>query len=269
MNSMIETMAPPQSDLGPVRYMLGAPLRALTLRDVLARVEETIQQRGRLLIGVVNAAKMVNMRRSEILRSAVLSSDIILADGQSVVWASRVLRKRLPERIAGIDLMRDMMQLCDRPGYRVYFLGAKQDVLEEAVTRIQADHPGVVVAGMRNGYFDEPSEPDVVADIRASEADILLVAMTSPKKEVFLAKWSQELNVPVCHGVGGAFDVVAGKVQRAPMGWQKLGLEWLYRVLQEPRRMWRRYLVTNTLFCVMVLSELVRGSEPPRTKDAR
>lgn len=243
----------------PVYRMLGVPLNALTMQQVLTIVDDCIERKDPVLFGVVNAAKVVNMRRSTVLGDAVLSSDIILADGQSVVWASRILRKRLPERIAGIDLMRNMLHRSSQRGYRVYFLGAKEDVLNEAVSRLEAENPGLVVAGKRNGYFDSDDEQAIVEDIAQSRADILLVAMTSPKKEVFLAKWSKQLNVPVCHGVGGAFDVVAGVVQRAPQAWQNLGMEWLYRVVQEPRRMWRRYLITNTLFCVMVLGEFLRG----------
>jgi N-acetylglucosaminyldiphosphoundecaprenol N-acetyl-beta-D-mannosaminyltransferase len=122
-----------------------------------------------------------------------------------------------------------------------------------------ADYPGVQVAGSRDGYFKDAEEQAVAADIGASRADILLVAMTSPKKEKFLARWSETLGVPVCHGVGGSFDVMAGKVERAPDLWQRLGLEWLYRVKQEPRRLWRRYLVTNALFCGMLCSAFVRS----------
>lgn len=261
----------------PVQVLLGVPVNALTMDQVVSIVDETIARRpqaglpGRLLIGVVNAAKVVNMSRDAKLREAVLAADMILADGMAIVWASRVLRRsegacapgqtraRVPERVPGIDLMDRLLKRGSERGYRVYFLGAAQDVLETAIARTLADHPGIIVAGRRNGYFDTDEEPGIVEDIQASGADILLAAMSSPKKEVFLARWSRELNVPVCHGVGGAFDVVAGKVQRAPAMWQRLGLEWLYRVVQEPRRMWRRYLVTNTLFCAMVVSDLVRA----------
>ena len=270
----------------PAQALLGVPVNALTMDQVVSIVDETIARRpqaglpGRLLIGVVNAAKVVNMSRDETLREAVLAANMILADGMSVVWAARVLHRRggaggqtcvrVPERVPGIDLMDHILKRGSERGYRVYFLGAEEEVLETAIARTLADHPGIVVAGRRNGYFTTEEEPGIAEDIRASRADILLAAMSSPKKEVFLARWSQELNVPVCHGVGGAFDVVAGKVQRAPAMWQRLGLEWLYRVVQEPRRMWRRYLVTNTLFCAMVVADLfrararVRGSRSTR-----
>jgi N-acetylglucosaminyldiphosphoundecaprenol N-acetyl-beta-D-mannosaminyltransferase len=242
----------------PIRRLLGVPIAATTLREVLDLVHETILARGRLQIGVVNAAKVVNMSRDRILQDDVLSSDIILADGISVVWASRLLRRPLPERVAGIDLMHGMLDRGTRYGYRVFCLGATDDVLRKTTERIAADYPGVKVVGYHDGYFKAQEEDAVAAKIAAARPDILLVAMTSPKKENFLAKWSEQLQIPVCHGVGGSFDVMAGKVRRAPELWQTLGLEWLYRVKQEPGRLWKRYLVTNTLFCRMVIAELLR-----------
>ena len=136
--------------------------------------------------------------------------------------------------------------------------------MQTVVDRIGTDYPGTIVAGYHHGYFGPDEEERVAADIQASHADVLFVAMTSPKKEQFLARWSHLIDVPVCHGVGGSFDVMAGKVKRAPALWQKFGMEWLYRVVQEPGRMWRRYLVSNSLFCWMVLKELLtpRPAEP-------
>ncbi len=238
--------------------LLGCPIHAMTLDQTLAEVDRAIRARRRLRIGVVNAAKLVNMRRNAELREDVLSSDLILADGMSVVWAARLLGRPLPERVAGIDLMQEMLRVGNESGYRVYCLGATQAVLDATIARIARDYPKVVIAGRHHGYFRSEEESSIAAEIAASRADILFVAMSSPLKERFLARWSDHLDVPVWHGVGGSFDVLAGHVRRAPSGWQRLGLEWLYRVKQEPRRLWRRYLVTNTLFCEMVLLELMR-----------
>jgi exopolysaccharide biosynthesis WecB/TagA/CpsF family protein len=253
--------------------LLGVPIGAATMEQVLSLADSTISDRGSLHIGMVNAAKLVNMRKNPALRESVLTSDLILADGMSVVWAARLLGRRLPERVTGIDLMDRLFEQGSKRGYRVYCLGAKQEVLDETVRRINEQHPGVVVAGARNGYFDPSDEPQIIEDINASNADILLVAMSPPKKEQFLGRWARDLNVPICHGVGGAFDVFAGKVRRAPVLWQRLGLEWLYRVVQEPGRLWRRYLVTNTMFGWLVLCEcfgrlMPRSSRGPK-RDAR
>lgn len=240
------------------RVLFGVPIQALTMSEVLARIDDTIARRGRLRIGVVHAAKLINMRRNDLLRQAVLSSDLILADGISVVWAGRLLGHPLPERVTGIDLMLGILRRGNEHGYRIYCIGATEEVLEKAAARIAADYPNVRLAGRQNGYFSAQEEPAIAAGIAAARPDVLLVAMPSPKKERFLARWSDQLGVPICHGVGGSFDVLAGRIQRAPERWQQLGLEWLYRLKQEPRKLWRRYLVTNTLFCGMVLWELLR-----------
>lgn len=249
------------------RDLFGVPIHALTMSGALDVIHESITSRKRLAIGVVNAAKLVNMRQDPNLREDVLSSDLILADGLSVVWAARLLRRPLPERVAGIDLMHAMLARGQEHGYRFYCLGATQDVLDKVLDAIATTYPGAKIAGWHHGYFSADEEATVVRHIVEAQPDILFVAMTSPRKERFMGRWAGQLNVPVLHGVGGSFDVLAGKVRRAPLGWQRLGLEWLYRLLQEPRRLWKRYLITNTLFCSMLAGELARGlraSRPPR-----
>lgn len=217
-----------------------------------------IGARRRLMIGVVNAAKLVNMKRDALLRESVVSADVIFADGMAPVWASRILGRPLPERVAGIDLFSNLLSLAERDGFSAYFLGAEPGVLGEMLERVQRTYPHLRVAGSADGYFADDESADVAERIRQSRCDMLFVGMSSPKKERFLARWGPGLDVPVCHGVGGSFDVLAGKVRRAPRLWQRLGLEWLYRVVQEPRRMWRRYLETNILFLLMLLGELLR-----------
>lgn len=249
----------------PVRMVLGVPLRAMRMDDVVGAADACLRERQRMLIGVVNAAKVVNMRKDAALRDAVLRSDLVLADGISVVWAGRMLGQRLPERVAGVDLMTRLLELADQRRLRVFLFGATEESLQAVCREIMRRYPGVVIAGQRNGYYAPDEEPHIAEAIRASSADVLFVAMSPPKKEVFLGTYADAMNVPVCHGVGGAFDVLAGKTRRAPMLWQRLGLEWLYRVVQEPRRMWKRYLVTNTQFCWLLLREWIRlrfGARP-------
>ncbi len=252
---------------GAVRHVLGVPIHALTMSGTLDVIHEAIVSRRRLLIGVVNAAKIVNMKRDAMLRDSVLASDVVVADGQSVVWASRVLGQPLPERVAGIDLMMELFRAGNNRGYRVFCLGATKEVIRAVGERLQHDYPRLKLVGVRDGYFSEEQEQEVAEEIGRARPDILLVGMTSPKKERFLARWADVMDVPVCHGVGGSFDVYAGRVKRAPKAWQRLGIEWLYRIVQEPRRMWRRYLVTNTLFGVLLARELVEvrllGQRPP------
>ncbi|MCU7796395.1 MAG: WecB/TagA/CpsF family glycosyltransferase [Candidatus Thiodiazotropha sp. (ex Myrtea spinifera)] len=237
--------------------LFGIPVEALTMSEALDQVDEAIQTKTPLQIGVINAAKVVNMDKDPSLREAVLSSDIILADGAAVVWASRLLRTPLPERVAGIDIMFGMFERGNERGYRVYCLGATEEISKTVEENIARDYPGLTLAGRHHGYYSEDEAQSVADAVKNSKADILLVAMTSPKKERFLAKWMAYMDVPVCHGVGGSFDVYAGKVERAPESWQKLGLEWLYRVKQEPGRLWKRYLFTNLSFIWLLTKSLL------------
>jgi N-acetylglucosaminyldiphosphoundecaprenol N-acetyl-beta-D-mannosaminyltransferase len=165
----------------------------------------------------------------------------------------------LPERVAGIDLFEELLALAERDGFSVYLLGAEPQVVRSLTQAVTARHPNLRIAGSHDGYFPKEDEPRLAAAIAACHPDILFIGMTSPKKEIFLARWGPQIGASVCHGVGGSFDVLAGKTRRAPRVLQKLGLEWLYRVAQEPRRLWRRYAVTNTSFVWLVLRELVVG----------
>ena len=243
----------------PVSELFGISIAAVTMDDVLPLVDAAVATRRPFQIGVVNAAKVVNMQRDPRLRDDVLASDIVLADGMSLVWASRLVGRPLPERVAGIDLMYRLLEGAAEKGHRVFCLGATEEVLAGAVASFRAKYPSVIIAGTQHGYFKREDEERVAQAIADSRADIVFVAMTSPRKEQFVARWSRSLDVPVWHGVGGSFDVAAGLVRRAPVLWQRLGLEWLYRTKQEPRRLARRYLVTNLLFIRIALREALRA----------
>jgi N-acetylglucosaminyldiphosphoundecaprenol N-acetyl-beta-D-mannosaminyltransferase len=242
----------------PVVNLLGVSVHKLTMQGLLDICDQHIIDHKPLLLGVVNVAKLVNCRKNPQLRSSVTDADLILADGQGVVWLSRWVGDPLPERVAGIDIMHRLLELADRKPYRVFFLGAKKEVVEKVVEKVRQQHPHLIVAGYRDGYFSDSDGEVVAREIQASRADILFVAMTSPKKENFLSRWSSIMGVSICHGVGGSFDVVAGVTRRAPLWMQKWGLEWFYRVLQEPGRMWKRYLVTNSIFLWLSIGEVFR-----------
>lgn len=240
----------------PETEILGVKIHPITLKHAVDIVSQAISSATTLQIGVVNSAKLVNMRRDDLLREDVLSSDLVLADGMAVVWATRILGQVIPERVPGIDLMTGILERGDRLNFRVYCLGADEAVSSEVEKQIRTRYPGVRLVGRRHGYFSQCEEEAIAREIAASGADVLFVGMSSPKKERFIAKWGDVLNVHVSHGVGGSFDVLAGKVRRAPATWQRVGLEWLYRLAQEPRRLWRRYLVTNSIFIGLVLKQL-------------
>jgi len=236
--------------------MFGISINQIAMNQLLDIIDSAILYKDPIQIGVVNAAKIVNMRKNLDLRQDVISSDLILADGYSVVLASKILGKALPERVAGIDLMYRLLERGNIKKYRVYFLGATEEVSTLVEQEIKKDYPNIIIAGRHNGYYSSNDEPNIAARIAKSQADILFIAITSPKKENFMAKWNNKMSVPIVHGVGGSFDIVSGKVKRAPLSWQNFGLEWLYRVKQEPRRLWKRYLVTNAIFIFLVLKEI-------------
>lgn len=238
-----------------LRLLFGLRLAAVRLDEVVDLATTAIHHRSRLLIGVLNAAKIVNLRKDPFLRESLLECDLLLADGQSVVWASRVLGRSLPERVAGIDLFTALLDLAHREHRRVFLLGARQEVLDRLTETVAERWPGAVLVGSRNGYFEDGESAEVAAQIAASRADMLFLGMTSPKKEIFLGTYGDTMGVPVLHGVGGSFDVLAGVTRRAPLRWQRWGLEWAYRLLQEPRRLWRRYLVTNSTFLGLLMRQ--------------
>ena len=172
-----------------------------------------------------------------------------------VVWASRLLGKPLKERVAGVDLFEALMAGAAEKGWRVYLLGAKEEIVSRVRDIYTQKYPKLVFAGYRNGYWKPEQEAGVVAQIAEARADLLFVAISSPKKEQFLGAYQSQMKIPFAMGVGGTFDVVAGKVKRAPVWMQKTGLEWFYRFLQEPRRMFRRYFIEDLAFFGMLLKE--------------
>jgi N-acetylglucosaminyldiphosphoundecaprenol N-acetyl-beta-D-mannosaminyltransferase len=239
--------------------MLNARIDNLSMQETLDQVVQAISQKTQLHHVVVNAGKLVAMKDDLQLRESVNSSDIINADGQAVVWASRLLGKPLKERVAGIDLMEQLVILAAEKKYKLYFLGATPEIVRKVVDTYSGMYGPDLIAGYRDGYFSESQEREVAAEISKTGANILFVAISSPKKENFLARNKEVLGpVNLIMGVGGSFDVIAGKVKRAPAWMQHSGLEWFYRFMQEPRRMWRRYLIGNAAFIKMVLQEKFR-----------
>lgn len=239
--------------------IFGIEVSSLRMDQLLDVCVKNIQSKKNMLLGVLNVAKAVNCQKNTKLRQSLEQADLIVADGLPLVWLSKLIGKPLPERVAGIDIMLELLQLASRKNYKVYLLGARKEIIEKVAQIFQDTYPGVCITGYRDGYFTEEEEYEVAKSIKEASTDILFVAMTSPKKENFLGKWREYINVSVCHGVGGSFDVVAGITKRAPLWMQKCGLEWLYRVIQEPRRMWKRYLVTNIQFFRLAFVEIIRS----------
>ena len=231
--------------------VVGCGIDALTFGETLAEIECLIEAGSPVQHCVVNASKAVLLDKDPRLREIVSGCVLVNADGQSIVWASRILGQPLPERVTGIDLFRALLGLAAERGYRVYFLGARGNVLAEAVARARREHPALSICGWHDGFWDDEDVPALVAEVRAAHPDILFLGIPSPRKEYWLAEHLGELNVPFSMGVGGSFDVYAGKVKRAPEWMQRMGLEWFFRLAQEPTRMWRRYLLGNAAFLAL------------------
>ena len=236
---------------------LGVPVDLLTLDETVAKATQAMRTRGRCQHVALNVAKLVKMRSNEELRRDVVESDIIGIDGMGIVFGARLLGLNVPGRVAGVDLFERLLEICAREGFRPYFLGAKEGVLKSAIKNLQNIIPNLQIAGWQHGYFDVEQEHDVVRVIRESGADCLFIGLPTPRKERLLAKFRDNFGVPFIMGVGGSFDVIGGAVNRSPLWMQAAGLEWVYRTLQEPRRMLWRYVSTNTVFGVLLARAFV------------
>lgn len=236
----------------------GCKLGTNTLKEFVARADTAMRTKHRLQHGDINVAKFVEMTHDPELRRYVAESDVVCVDGMGIVWASRLLGLNVPERVPGIDIMSALVAHCAENRFKPYFLGARQDVLVEMMAVYQARFPNLEIAGSRNGYFKPDDEAQLVEDIRLSGADCLFVGITSPIKERFLFRHRDQIGVPVLVGVGGAFDVLSGRIPRAIPWMQNSGLEWLHRLMQEPRRLAPRYFYTNMRFAGLLAKELIK-----------
>jgi N-acetylglucosaminyldiphosphoundecaprenol N-acetyl-beta-D-mannosaminyltransferase len=245
--------------------ILNTNIDNVSMTETLLEIENAITSKKELHHVVVNAGKMVSMQTDMQLKKSVNTADLINADGMAVVWAANFLGKPLKERVSGIDIMESLVALADEKGFKIFFFGAKEEVVKKVVDQYSRVYSERIIAGYRNGYFSKEEEPKIAKQIGDSGADILFVAISSPTKENFLYENREVLkSVSFTMGVGGSFDVVSGLVKRAPVWMQNSGLEWFYRFLQEPKRMWKRYLVGNSKFVYYVLLEKLglRTSNP-------
>lgn len=232
---------------------LETPIDLLSFDATVEQAMRAMRDRRPLRHVALNVAKLVKMRSDPELRQDVAESDIVGIDGMGIVYGLKLFGEPGATRVSGCDLMMALLERCAREGFRPYILGARRDVLERAAAEAQSRWPGLEFAGLRDGYFKAEDEPKIVADIAASKADCLFVAMPTPRKERFLHKYAAALGVPFIMGVGGSVDVLAGHISRAPAWMQASGLEWFHRLSQEPRKMLWRYTSTNTAFAGLML----------------
>jgi N-acetylglucosaminyldiphosphoundecaprenol N-acetyl-beta-D-mannosaminyltransferase len=238
--------------------LLGLAFDVVTMETAVSRCLAFCRgPRTSHMVITANASHLCMMRRDPELASACRAAHLTVADGMSVVWALRASGQPAPERVAGVDLMARLLAAAGEQRLRVYFLGATCEVVTALVERTRAQYPGIEIAGFHDGYFGPDDHLMVVEEIRASRAHMLFIGMPSPFKETWSERHSQRLEVPVIMGVGGSFDVLAGFIKRAPFLAQSLGLEWFWRLLMEPRKLWKRYLTTNSEFIWFAGREIV------------
>ena len=239
--------------------LLGCPFDAITEDATVKLVFDWIKEPERKShhIITVNVAILMMAKDDPKLQNAIDKADLVVVDGKPLVWTSKWLKAPVPEKVSGVDLMRRLLEEGDRHGLRIFLLGTKQDRLEVLERVIRARYPGVTIAGTRNGYFKEPDYPAITEMIRESNADLLLVGMPAPFKEIWCEEHREALSTPAMLGVGGAFDVMAGFVPRAPRLMQEAGMEWFWRLAMEPKKLWKRYLVTNSAFLALLGKTLV------------
>lgn len=230
--------------------IMGCPFDAVTIDDAVDLVFawRSEPERRTHVIVTVNVAILMMMKENAALTRAIDRADVVVIDGKPLVWTSRWLRSPLPEKVSGVDLMQRLLEVGGERRLSVYLLGTTQERLDALQRVILAKYPKVRIAGARNGYFLPEESAAVARGIREAQADVLLVGMPAPFKEVWCEEHREALGTPAVLGVGGAFDVLAGFIPRAPRFMQEAGLEWAWRLAMEPRKLWKRYLITNTAF---------------------
>lgn len=226
-------------------------VNAVSMDESIDYVERIIKERIPTQHVVINALKINLMETDPKLAEIVNACPLINADGASVVWAAKRLGIPLKERVTGCDMFQNLVRVAAEKGYKIFLFGAKEKVVTKVKSIYEKQYPGIQIVGYRNGYFTEKDEPEIVKQMHDSGADMMFVAFSSPKKEYWVNKYLNEIGIPFVMGVGGSFDIVAGVTERAPKWFQEHGLEWFYRFIQEPKRMWKRYIIGNTKFVAL------------------
>ena len=230
-------------------------IHPLSRSEFLNTIETNLKNGNQIIQSGLNAASFNELISNKELKQAYINSDLINIDGMSVVWALRFLGNEVPERVACPDLAEDILAMAEKNNFRVFLFGAKEKNLLLSIKRLQDRYPKLLIAGFRNGYYKEDEELAIVDMINSANPDILFLGMPSPRKELFVEKYRQNLSAKYIFGVGGLFDIFSGLKKRAPKWLQNIGMEWFYRFAQEPFRMWRRYLIGNFKFIWLVLKE--------------
>lgn len=238
--------------MGNKVIVLDVPVDTVDMAETLERVTVFIRQRVPHLIVTANAEMIMQATKDYELQHILTRADLVLADGIGVVWAARYQGSPLPERVAGADLVNRLLAMAAAQRYKIFFLGAAPGVAEQAAQRVRSLYKNIEICGTQDGYFTPETESAVIAAVKEASPDILLAGLGVPRQEKWLWQHKDHLGVPVCIGVGGVIDVLAGVTRRAPVWMQKAGLEWMYRLMKQPWRIGRMMALPR--FVLRVLS---------------
>ena len=240
----------------------GIGINTFTMREYLGIIEKSIIERDEIIVQIgVNAYTVVCIQKDKVLCETINKSSLVNIDGMPVAWALKFMGHKEITKVSCPDIFDELIKLAAEKHYKPFFLGTTPEILEMAINKLTAEFPELEIAGSHHGFFVESESSQIAEMIKNSKADMLFLGISSPKKEIFSEQYAQFMQVPYIFGVGGVFDIIAGQIKRAPLWMQNSGLEWLYRFIQEPGRMWRRYLIGNLQFVYYVLKEKVRAKK--------
>jgi len=227
----------------------GIKIDTYTIDEFVEIIENNIKTREKLIQQTgINAHNFISSKSDPVLYKAMNNSTLVNIDGMSIVWALKLLGYKNITRASCPDIFNTLISRAEDKQYRLFFLGATSSVIEKAIQNLNLKYPRLLIAGYHHGFFTDENSDEIADMIKDSMADLLFLGMPSPKKELFSEKYKHRMQVSYTLGVGGVFDILANKTKRAPLWMQKTGIEWLYRLVQEPRRLWHRYLIDNTKF---------------------
>ena len=215
---------------------MGVAVDAVTMPEAVAAVEYYMDARAGVTVATANAEMIMRATKDAALRDVLAAAALVVPDGAGTVWAARHLGHAMPERVAGYDLVQELLRRAPAAHRRIYFFGAAPGVAEKAKAKAEQLYPGIKIVGVRDGFFSADMNDAIISDIRTARPDLLLVALGVPKQEKWIHEHLAALGVPVAIGVGGTLDVMAGVMKRAPRWMQKAKLEWLFRGMLQPKR---------------------------------
>jgi len=234
----------------------------ITFDECLNRIIELIRIRKNSIIITPNVAHILLLQKDKQFRKIYSETDMILADGMPLIWVSKIMGTPLKEKISGSDLLPKLCAVAAENGFRIFLLGGRPGSALKASEVLKKEYPALQIAGAYSppfGFERNKTENDkIVKMIKDSKVDILFVGLGAPKQEKWIYEHYRDIGVPVSIGVGVTIEFMAGLVKRAPLWMQKMGLEWFFRLIQEPKRLWKRYLIGNTIFVLLVLRELFK-----------